>query len=481
MQLLSFVQVVARLADGRHSVGTGYRLRPDRVLTAGHVVEGAASIEIWTDRSGGETKSFSARCLWLRAAPDAGLDAAVLEHEAEPEAYVAFARLARHPLGRQARWESRGCARAAGEAGRTVAESMEPLSGRAFPHTEHEHLKLLVEGEPAAVDDWSGISGAPIVVGQRIIGIVCSARAEFEGRRLIATPMHRLLAEVGFAEAVGFEAAAKWEKQLDEIRKLLDTDRAAATALAEQRPEWRQAAAEGGARSLAAALGETAVHDVLLAGHLAHRTLGEQAAAEAAGTVEAVLAHVVPVIYDRQFVYSLPGEPGGVMLQVPVATPTVAEFVMAATDGRAYRFDPSPDGKTYPVPKAVVPKPPEQGIDFTGAGAFKDFVDHLASRFLDEESRQLVQPLPDEQRYEQIAVMVDDDLEWQAGPGLGLRHYFLFDSRFARRNEQLLVRLRNSLPALRLVELTSADVAGDRRLALPLRQLLYEAQNLGGS
>ena len=278
----------------------------------------------------------------------------------------------------------------------------------------------------------------------------------------------------------GEDAPESFEKLLAGACELLAGNRDAAAALAEQHAAWKRVFADGGGGALAAELTQrSSVDEVLIAVHKAHRaSLGRP---EVAHTLEQLLALIVPVLYDRQLAWTLPREAGGILLQVPVATATIAEIVMAGLDGRGYRYRPLRDARSFPEGLASVPQVPEPGIDFAGDRAFQDFLGHLAAELVAEEDRRGVRrsDIPQERRDEVLASLVDDELRWQAQDGDGLRRYFLFDSRFARDHGSVLVRLRRSLPSLRLLELTGGDLAGERRLCRPLRDLLYRSQTRG--
>ncbi len=484
MELNSFMRIVARLNDGGRAVGTGYLLAEGRVLTAGHVVRDAAAIEVVMDRAGGQPATIEAGVEWCNQASDRGLDAAVLRCAPHGAVAPAFSHLARGPLARAARWQSRGCARAAIE-GPTVGDSMASLRGTAYASTAHEgRLELAVEAQPRLAEDWSGISGAPVLIYGRIYGVIREAPVSFEGRRLYATPMHRLLAQEDFVAAMGLGAEEKWQSLLDEVRALLAADREAAEVVAERHESWRQGFAAEEATGLAAAICEHgAIDQALLAMHQAHRALLARGRKASARTVEEVLARIVPVLYDQQLVYALPPA-GGVVLRVPVETSTIAEMAMAGVDARTYRYLPLRQPEHFPEPVASVAGYPEPGIDVDGARGYKDFVDHLANTFVTaadrHKSRQ--EGRAEDQRYDELARLVDDELAWRAEHGAeGLRRYFLFDSAFRRQHAPFLERLRESLPALRLVELTGGDLPGERRLCRPLRELLYRAQTKGRS
>lgn len=276
------------------------------------------------------------------------------------------------------------------------------------------------------------------------------------------------------------EEPTGFEELLAEARALLAGNREAAKALAGLDPSWNRAFASGGGAGLAGEITRSSsIDQVLIAVHQAHRSVAGQP--EAARTLERLLALIVPVLYRRQLTWSLPGAPGGILMQIPVATATVAEMVMAGEGGRGYRFRPQRNDKSFPEGVASVAGFPEPGIDFGGQRAFQDFIDHLAAELVAEEDRQgvLRRGASDEGRYQTLAELVDGELSWRAKAGDGLRRYFLYDGRFARDHALVLERLRKALPSLCLLELTGGDLVGERQLCRPLRDLLYRAQTQG--
>ena len=469
LELRSFVRIVLRLAEGGEAVGTGYRLGGERILTAAHVVEGAETITVEHDAADGFVIAGEAEVVW----EDEDLDVAVL---ACPPSPAPFTHLASGPLVSRSTWESRGCARA-GPPGASVADSMTPLSGKAYAVAEHQDRFVLdVEAPPKDVADWSGISGAPVFVAGRIQGVLRAAPKSFVGRRLHATPIHRLMAIDAFVVAANLRQSDRWEHLLFEARNLLSRDREAATAVAALNDGWRQVFAKDGSEGLADEIcARGRVDEVLSAMDKAHHALLSRDRRESTSTIERVLALIVPVLFDRNLVYSLPG--GGEILRVPIATPTIAEIVMAGVGARAYRFRPQNDPYVDPEPVGSVAGFPEPGIDLEGDRAFKDFVDHLANAFLTEQDRRAAQDRPEEERYELLAQLLSDELKWRGEDHVeGLRRYFVFNSRFAREHAAFLAHVRDRLPSLELIELMGGDLRHEKNLCRPLASILARAQ-----
>lgn len=250
MELSRFVRVVVEFAEGAKGWGTGYRVGPGKVLTAEHVIRGAAEIKLQFVAENGSPRQVKARCCWPLGKPE--LDAAVLEFEENSAAATSVVPLAESALERAASWESRGCASAVRQA-QQVHGSMVGLSGTVYGFGSGSvTLELTVEAPPREITDWQGVSGAPVFVGGRLAGVVFKARKVFEGRRLDAVPIHLLLREEGFRSALGIaEEPEKQGRLLEEARGLLEASLPAcaviAKAAAKRRLEsWQRRLDEGG-------------------------------------------------------------------------------------------------------------------------------------------------------------------------------------------------------------------------------------------
>lgn len=85
--------------------------------------------------------------------------------------------------------------------------------GKGQPHTlkgetfgcafSARSFQLQASTYPDEAEGWEGVSGAPIFVNERIIGLIQDVPVKFEARELQAIPMFRLLAIPEFRKAVG--------------------------------------------------------------------------------------------------------------------------------------------------------------------------------------------------------------------------------------------------------------------------------------
>jgi tetratricopeptide (TPR) repeat protein len=201
------VDVRAGRPDGTTTMGSGYLVAERLVLTAAHVVFTDAGIAgSVTLRPMGAQRALRGRVVWP---PEHGpLDAAVVEIL---EADWRTPRLA--PV----RW-----GRLTGQAGRIGCEAMgfprvlrepdgtresEQFDGHLNPGTRlvgrryDVHVDSsapTVPAEPAAPSPWAGLSGAGLVAGEQLIGVVVVDTPGFAERRLTAVPVLELTADPGF-------------------------------------------------------------------------------------------------------------------------------------------------------------------------------------------------------------------------------------------------------------------------------------------
>ena len=183
-------------------VGTGYFLTSDLVLTASHVVPeaGVTRLEVRTENDG-EWRNANLTPVWR----DAALDAVLLRVET-PLPDVDEPEWLEGDIQDDAGWRSSGYPDASKiDRGGRPAWKTAGLSGKLLASggggQGPKELELSVESPPPA-DLWTGISGAPVFVGDRLAGIVKEVPTGFQGARLAAVPSSALLANHGFRLAL---------------------------------------------------------------------------------------------------------------------------------------------------------------------------------------------------------------------------------------------------------------------------------------
>jgi tetratricopeptide (TPR) repeat protein len=174
-----------RAGAGPNGFGSGYRIGPELVLTARHVVENADRCEL---RPLGAPEWLSASVAWCSD----GSDAAVLRIPAQQSGTARLGRLAGDervrcralgfPLA-QARGQRRDTEEIAG----SVAPLTTVKAGRLAIHIDGSVPVTRDRGSP-----WEGMSGAAVFCGPLLVGIVIVAPAHFGTNRLAAVPISAL-------------------------------------------------------------------------------------------------------------------------------------------------------------------------------------------------------------------------------------------------------------------------------------------------
>ncbi len=185
---------------GPQTVGTGYFITDDLVLTVSHVVDiQQESVRVRSEQTGAWTQ---AEVVWREERLDAALLRASdgLANSGPAVKWAQSAPTANVP------WTSTGYPVAASDvvAGRSIIKTA-GLDGAVYAQggggQGQPELELNVNAPPGD-QGWGGISGAPVFVGDELVGIVKSFPAAFEGRRLAAVPVAALLRDASFRLAI---------------------------------------------------------------------------------------------------------------------------------------------------------------------------------------------------------------------------------------------------------------------------------------
>lgn len=197
------VMVKARVeGDDGDYIGTGYIVSADLVLTASHVIPDAlvTELEVRTEHDA-KLHPVLPTPVWR----DATLDAALLRL-ASPLHKAPAIRWAETDFEADVQWHSSGYPVAA-----RIERDGQPewktvgLDGKLHAHGGGgqglRELELTVEAPPPA-QQWAGISGAPVFVGDRLAGLIKEVPESFQGSRLAAVPATVLLQNHGFRAAL---------------------------------------------------------------------------------------------------------------------------------------------------------------------------------------------------------------------------------------------------------------------------------------
>jgi len=203
---LALVRTVFKNDEGEETYkhGTGYFVTKDLVLTAGHIFFPAP-----TDVRVRLEAPPDGKPPWLKANPspvweNQKFDAALLKID-EPIHEVQLPVWGNTSFEDNVKWYSLAYPIAAAEMtedGKAYKSS--GLEGLLYAHGGGgqglQELELGVEHE--SKEKWNGISGAPIFVGDELVGIIKSYKIDFEGKRLDGAPITQLLSDAAFQRAI---------------------------------------------------------------------------------------------------------------------------------------------------------------------------------------------------------------------------------------------------------------------------------------
>lgn len=492
MHLHGFVRIEVLLEGGGCAFGTGYRIRRDRILTAAHVIEGGDTANVFFGEDSQD--GFPATVIWPGAE---GLDVALLEIAADVGTAIPDASLATAPLAEDGQWRSRGFP-LAGE-----LRKLTGLNGDAFAFVASAaELEVLIKAPPVDVSDWTGISGAPVFVGNRLLGVLKSAPIRYGGERLYATPACRLMDAKGFQEKL---EGARYSVNLprvtaleERLAKHLSKAEVARASLIEARravgnSDWKDAWGEKGVAGLARAIVVTPVPDLLETLDLAHEDLAEPLEGEpsfqGAEDVFGVYSLAVPILFDAGLSYEIDDSAGAALVRLPITHQTLAELVMAGRDHRVPRFGDLAAPSSQPPLRACLPAFEDVGIDPTGDVRFRRFLESVVnltdlhdgrSLLLDEQKRDLADPqLPDLERERLMVELVNTKFKTIAeSRRQPMRFYLVVKKSTSILHEAVLRQIQRRLNQIVVVELGGGNMLGEGKLLEHLNALLFRQQKV---
>ncbi|HEX4953197.1 MAG TPA: hypothetical protein VF017_07365 [Thermoanaerobaculia bacterium] len=491
MQIQRFFRIEAHWPGlEKPKSGTGYLVRADRILTAAHVVEGATSILLHSHDGSGEPRP--AELAWHRG--ERKLDVGVLRVEADPLFRGAVSRLADGPR-EAAPWQSRGFPRIGAGSARLAW-----LHGDAAPSEDTAPwFEIDAKLTPEDQQDWRGVSGAPVFVGDVVVGVIGQVAAGWKGGKLLVAPLSPLLGDSAFREALCLPELDQPASRLrTAVEASLRGSPAAAAALAAAPDRagatpWLTAFQEGGTDGLGRVLlSEAHLIDVVWALDRALESLGallEQliAAVKPVGdtlraitALEEVTLHIVPLLFRGGLVQELSrGE--GAILRLPVYTKTFAEITLAALAGRPLNLLPPTNVKDAPQPALGLAEPPNDSLDVLGFGAFGIFVYAAACDLLSADDRLY---LHDASRTPQRKLEVASTrlrkffADEARDPRDPRRYYLLLKERSEEKDPDFVGQLRKELSLLQLVKPEGDDLVGEADLCDLLARLLFRVHRL---
>lgn len=460
------VLIASRRENGHKLLGTGTVVAPGRVLTARHVafdkVNGEPKPALVVRREGGAW--FPANVAWHGVD---GLDVAVLETAlggAVPS--HALALLSARDIRPAESWEAQGYP-AVRKRDETPSETLEKIGGKTRSCGRGEPILFL--DAPTHPEVWGGLSGAAVVIGQEVVGVVRSEPQGWNGERLSSTPVATFLHHPGFREALGLRPederlAGSVARVVDGVAGSLERRSQIAAALAQKLKVKSVPGAIAQDVAFEIVSSRSAKDVAMALNHVDAALAKNNADAEDRRAVRSLLWQILPFAVDwRQLVVlgrsTFAGGQG--FIELPLRSETVAEIVLAGIDDRCCRFAP-PSAGGMPVGAALVRLP---------AAAQTALFDIDGTRLAELVVRQLAAEAHVETtyaRYPDLRAAVEGTLQYYAREAPEdelLPYYLLFvDADLAGNADDpdlwALARtaLGSELPSLRLVRLTGGSI-----------------------
>lgn len=448
--------------DNEYHLSTGVPLSREYVLTTGHGVPATDRVEVRFVNDVLEGKTWrKAEVVWRGGEI---LDAVLLKFT-EVEQLVSFIYSSRLP-DTATEWEGAGFPAASKITEGELKDQRNPkgLSGKFLPggSLKTKELDLTVESRPKIPDKWAGLSGAPVVCGGKLIGIVKSFLKDFDGSSLSAIPMWRLLEDSDLEILLGYdERKTLLNGKKKEIVEQLSHSPKAVAALKKQKAlnsivETPEKITEALFNMNVDLFIKTVYQASLPASGLDNR--GREA-------MENVMTITLPILHE-------PGVPEsirrslsqGVRLSLPAATRTFAEIIMAGVDRRAASFCKPVPGKEFPMGSREIEVPPESGFTLEDRDSHGAFDDHLINKFAPAGKQ-------DGLNMTELIDQVNDELEYiaQEKHSHECRHYFIFAESQKSADHSSMEQLRARYPQLTFVTLSGGSYRDERKLSRPLR------------
>ncbi len=376
-----FARVVTLKTD--RVCGTAYPVGDCRYLTAGHVAQlGEAYHLVWGQHV--EKCRAEVVCTYSRSGTVANgeLDVAVLQFVkslkgSHPDGGSV---LSSAPLRRTCAWETRGFPVVADVSNDWTR--LDDMTGVAMESSSDQRFLSLTVDAAAESRQQQGFSGAPVFVGRRIVGVIAEPSQNYDGTKVLASPLHACFADPEFKAALGTERCdALHQRRCRVIRRLVPalTDAMFAFArmpsLGDVGRGWRDALEDGGNEALLDEFIATPVGELVdvfnrLHCELFHETPPSKGLAT---QVFDLICDLLPSLCWAQFQVR---EDAGVWF-LPAPDARTAELFLAKDRAISYA-----KRRAIVHPSGEVRLPARLGIDVKAEFAFDEFVRSLHARWV---------------------------------------------------------------------------------------------------
>lgn len=287
------------------------------------------------------------------------LDVALIKCKAPPQTHISPLLLSeRHPVTNE-NWESRGYALLGkDDKGQWL---LEPAMGKILPPDPNAPiLKLTSEADAKNKNNWQGISGAPVFKGHALITVLTDTPTD-RGECFIAVSIPYLLRNIPrFRELTGVgQCDYAFKLAVNTLLKNRDVQ----TVLLDQINQHSNIA--DSSTKIIEYLAAIPIPELIRTIHNAQKDHPEQRK-----ILARLLCEMLPSLYDPACaakIRSAKGDPIVGIIQIPHATETSAEMLMANVDNRQSYFQPIPilpeNTRKKASPKNYkLPLPPESGL-----------------------------------------------------------------------------------------------------------------------
>lgn len=353
-------KVLPTKKDGKRSIGTGYPIAKNRLITARHVVifeERDSSIPIVIEWPGLDHQCSKVRVIYDGWSHKEQCDIAVLECVTPPQSHVSPLILSSRLPQAHESWEGFGYPRI----GRSDDASRDKISvlGKFHPPDQTSHkISLTSESDAVEKTGWGGISGAPVFQESKLYAVIASTPTQ-RNECFTAVSIPYLIADDAFSKAVGLdELDSDFHEAITYLSSVISTRKLLFTSASENTPNVKESSAD-----LVAWLVKHPISDLIKLIH------GLQQKHKTAFTeLRQLLRLLLPSLFGFDVVSGLRktrGNPVAQIIRLPYATDISAEMLMAACDKRAVDLDiiESTHGLHPTTGKYRLPLAPESGAN----------------------------------------------------------------------------------------------------------------------
>ncbi len=383
MDTTLIAKVLPTKKNGKRSIGTGYPISKNLVLTARHVVispdrDTSKPIVIeWPDIKDDSGNAYTTEV--TRIAYDGGdqYDIVLLECKVPSQAHITPLVLSQRFPQSHEKWEGFGYPQIGKNEEVSTREKISILGIFHSPDDNNYKISLTSESDALKKTGWRGLSGAPVFQGRGLYAVIIETPIERE-KCFTAVSIPYLLTNVSeFCEMAGYKQP---ELDFSSATVYLQTKADAKKALFAQISQ-NENSVEDSPQMIVRYLVKLPIPELLsiiCATQKASQTLLVRKA------LGELVRHLLPSLYGFDFVSKIRADRGNQsvpILEIPYATDVSAEVLMAAADKRPadFRVIELDYEKTVRPGKNRLALPPESGPD-AGNNQLQNIEDDLYNR-----------------------------------------------------------------------------------------------------